>query len=249
MAGPWLLRRVVHRSRQLFAASDDVQTLYSAFYRFQCHYATTVTAAQVCNRNENEKAKWLTLPPFTATVNGAALGRELAGVKMDVKENSTNTMTALKWVQRCCPELPKSLVQKLFRLRQVRRDSSNVEEQRPKRVSAKESMNVGDRIFLPITVQKFPSEKVVYYPSSEEERKFVHSLELYKDPEIVVVNKPPGMPVQGGIGIKRSLDELAAKYMRHEYSEAPRLVCFLHSFFFQINSLFFFFSMCSKAQC
>lgn len=41
-------------------------------------------------------------------------------------------------------------------------------------------MNVGDRIFLPITVQKFPSEKVVYYPSSEEERKFVHSLELYK---------------------------------------------------------------------
>ncbi|XP_049383348.1 RNA pseudouridine synthase 4, mitochondrial [Solanum stenotomum] len=224
MAGPWLLRRIVHRSRQLFAASEDVQTLYSAFYRFQCHYATTVTDAQVCNRNENEKAKWLTLPPFNATVNGADLGRELAGVKMDVKENSTNTMTALKWVQRCCPELPKSLVQKLFRLRQVRRDSSNVEEQRPKRVSAKESMNVGDRIFLPITVQKFPSEKVVDYPSSEEERKFVHSLELYKDPEIIVVNKPPGMPVQGGIGIKRSLDELAAKYMRHENSEAPRLV-------------------------
>ncbi|KAL3382743.1 hypothetical protein AABB24_002314, partial [Solanum stoloniferum] len=226
MAGPWLLRRVVHRSRHLFATSDDTQTLYSAFYRFQCHYATTVTDAQVCNRNENEKAKWLTLPPFNATVNGADLGRELAGVKMDVKENSTNTMTALKWVQRCCPELPKSLVQKLFRLRQVRRDSSNVEEQRPKRVSAKESMNVGDRIFLPITVQKFPSEKVVDYPSSEEERKFVHSLELYKDPEIIVVNKPPGMPVQGGIGIKRSLDELAAKYMRHECSEAPRLYPF-----------------------
>lgn len=119
MARPWLFRRVFHRSRQLFAASDDVQTLYSAFYRLQCHYATTVTDAQVCNRNENEKAKWLTLPPFTAAVNGAALGRELAGVKMDVNENSTNTMTALKWVQRCCPELPKSLVQKLFRLRQV----------------------------------------------------------------------------------------------------------------------------------
>ncbi|XP_047250999.1 RNA pseudouridine synthase 4, mitochondrial isoform X4 [Capsicum annuum] len=221
-----LLRRVFHRYRKLLAATDGVNTLYSSFYRCQCHYATTVTDEQqgYNSRNENEKGKWFTLPPFTATVDGAALGRELAGVKMDVKENSSNNITALKWIQRCCPELPKSLVQKLFRLRQVRRESSNVEEQRPKRVSAKESMIIGDRIFLPITVQKFPSEKVVEYPTSEEERKFVHGLEVYKDPEIIVVNKPPGMPVQGGIGIKRSLDELAAKYLRHEYSEAPRLV-------------------------
>ncbi|KAM3291488.1 RNA putativeuridine synthase 4, mitochondrial isoform X1 [Capsicum chacoense] len=221
-----LLRRVLHRYRKLLAATDGVNTLYSSFYRCQCRYATTVTDEQqgYNSRNENEKGKWFTLPPFTATVDGAALGRELAGVKMDVKENSSNNITALKWIQRCCPELPKSLVQKLFRLRQVRRESSNVEEQRPKRVSAKESMNIGDRIFLPITVQKFPSEKVVEYPTSEEERKFVHGLEVYKDPEIIVVNKPPGMPVQGGIGIKRSLDELAAKYLRHEYSEAPRLV-------------------------
>lgn len=29
---------------------------------------------------------------------------------------------------------------------------------------------------------------------------------------------------QGGIGIKRSLDELAGTYLRHELSEAPRLV-------------------------
>ncbi|XP_047250997.1 RNA pseudouridine synthase 4, mitochondrial isoform X2 [Capsicum annuum] len=206
-----LLRRVFHRYRKLLAATDGVNTLYSSFYRCQCHYATTVTDEQqgYNSRNENEKGKWFTLPPFTATVDGAALGRELAGVKMDVKENSSNNITALKWIQRCCPELPKSLVQKLFRLRQV---------------SAKESMIIGDRIFLPITVQKFPSEKVVEYPTSEEERKFVHGLEVYKDPEIIVVNKPPGMPVQGGIGIKRSLDELAAKYLRHEYSEAPRLV-------------------------
>ncbi|CAN4107758.1 unnamed protein product [Withania somnifera] len=225
MVWPWLIRRVVHRSRKLYASSEcNVKSLYSSFLRCQCHYVTTVTDAQGYSRIENEKGKWFTLPPFTVTVDGASLGRELAGVKIDVKENSTNNVTALKWVQRCCPELPKSLVQKLFRLRQVRREFSNVEEQRPKRVSAKESMNIGDRIFLPITVQKFPSEKVVDCPSNEEERKFVHSLELYKDPEIIVVNKPPGMPVQGGIGIKRSLDELAAKYMRYEYSEAPRLV-------------------------
>lgn len=45
-----------------------------------------------------------------------------------------------------------------------------------------------------------------------------------QDPAIIVVNKPPGLPVQGGIGIKRSLDELAATYLRYDCSEPPRLV-------------------------
>nr|XP_016474557.1 PREDICTED: RNA pseudouridine synthase 4, mitochondrial-like [Nicotiana tabacum] len=221
MAESCLLGRVFHRARRF---SDEVKMLYSGFYQCRCYYATAAADAQGFNNNsgnESKKGKWFTLPPFNPTVNGAALGKELAGVKMG---KSTNTLTALKWVHRCCPELPQSLVQKLFRLRQVRRESSDVEVQRPKRVAAKEPMNIGDRIFLPITVQKFPSDKVTDYPSSEEEMKFLHSLELYKDPEIIVLNKPPGLPVQGGIGIKRSLDELAAKYMKFEYSEAPRLV-------------------------
>lgn len=32
---------------------------------------------------------------------------------------------------------------------------------------------------------------------------------------------------QGGIGIKRSLDEIAATYLKHDYSEPPRLVSYL----------------------
>ncbi|KAA8545818.1 hypothetical protein F0562_020731 [Nyssa sinensis] len=142
------------------------------------------------------------------------------------------TTTALKWILRCCPQLPRSLVQKLFRLRQVRRESSNIassdlgvqsQECRPRRVAAKDSLNFGDRIFLPTTVQELPSEKVDCF-CNEEEIKFLHSLVLYKDPVTIVVNKPPGIPVQGGIGIKRSLDELAATYLRFDYSEHPRLV-------------------------
>ncbi|KAK1291674.1 hypothetical protein QJS10_CPB17g02276 [Acorus calamus] len=44
------------------------------------------------------------------------------------------------------------------------------------------------------------------------------------DSAIVVVNKPPGMPVQGGIGIKRSMDVLAAAALRYDLEEPPRLV-------------------------
>ncbi|KAL0387045.1 UNVERIFIED_CONTAM: RNA pseudouridine synthase 4, mitochondrial [Sesamum radiatum] len=137
-------------------------------------------------------------------------------------------MTALKWIIKCCPHLPRSLVQKLFRLRQVRKECSNIEtkEQRPRRIGAKDLMDIGDRIFLPKSVDgKSPSTTAASQSfSDEEELKLVQSLELYKDPAIIVINKPPGMPVQGGIGIKRSLDELAAKYLKYDYTESPRLV-------------------------
>lgn len=115
-------------------------------------------------------------------------------------------------------------MQKLFRLRQVRRLSSPDQQPQCKRVNAKEPMHIGDQIVLPITVEKFPAEKKVEHFYSEEQREFFQSIELYKDPSILVVNKPPGMAVQGGVGIKRSLDELAAKYMRYGYPEPPRLL-------------------------
>ncbi|KAL5561304.1 hypothetical protein UlMin_031051, partial [Ulmus minor] len=114
----------------------------------------------------------------------------------------------------------------------IRRESSTMEQSdidaqsqksRLRRVAAKDPMSLGDRIFLPITVKEFPVEKKECF-CSEEEVSFIRSLELYKDPAIIVVNKPPGMPVQGGIGIKRSLDELAAICFSYDYPEAPRLV-------------------------
>ncbi|OVA02051.1 Pseudouridine synthase [Macleaya cordata] len=127
----------------------------------------------------------------------------------------------------------------------VRRESVNstsaanlgtqAQECRLRRVSAKDAMNSGDRILLPVSVQELrtekqeskcsdlPSEKQEY-KCNDDELTYMHSLELYKDPSIIVVNKPPGMPVQGGIGIKKSLDVLASTYLRYDYSEPPRLV-------------------------
>uniref|UniRef100_A0A0A0K6F5 Pseudouridine synthase RsuA/RluA-like domain-containing protein n=2 Tax=Cucumis sativus TaxID=3659 RepID=A0A0A0K6F5_CUCSA len=74
-----------------------------------------------------------------------------------------------------------------------------------------------------MSVQVFSTEKTRDYCNKEEET-FMHSLVLHKDPAILVINKPPGLPVQGGIGVKRSLDELAASCLSYGYSEPPRLV-------------------------
>lgn len=138
------------------------------------------------------QGKWLTLPPYTHTINGSSLGKQI--YTNNSPEDKSET-TAFKWIIKCCPQLPRSLVQKLFRLRQVRRESGDVsgsdvgglaQERRVKRVGAKDAMQYGDRIFLPNTVQELHSGKtekteMIESRFNEEEYKFLHSTELYKD--------------------------------------------------------------------
>ncbi|CAL5358068.1 unnamed protein product [Camellia sinensis] len=217
---------LLRRSLPFAAASRSSTTFPQAFHECQSQYTTTTTTEAVAETTDDDKkkGKWFTLPPFVSTVDGAALGKELSGRRSERKGDAATTTTALKWVLRCCPQLPRSL---------VRRESSDfatsfdlgvkAHEHQLRRVAAKDSMNLGDRIFLPVTVQEFPSDKPKCF-HNEEEMDFLHSLELYKDPAIIVVNKPPGMPVQGGAGIKKSLDELAATYLSYDFPEPPRLV-------------------------
>ncbi|XP_054776828.1 RNA pseudouridine synthase 4, mitochondrial [Prosopis cineraria] len=206
----------------------------SGFGSWHTKYYSSILDSSNEVKGRRKDAKWLTLPPFTPTVNGDDLGKALSGCRSEVKQvlAATSSTTALKWVLRCCPELPRSLVQKLFRLRQVRRESASVEnktmetqenKQRLKRVTAKDTLNLGDKIFLPVSVKETSQEKHESGITAAEVN-FIHSLVLYKDPAILVLNKPSGMPVQGGINISRSLDEVAAACLTYEYSESPRLV-------------------------
>ncbi|KZV33213.1 RNA pseudouridine synthase 4, mitochondrial-like [Dorcoceras hygrometricum] len=225
VAGRVLHRPILRRLR----LSTDVACLRGTLTAVICQHqylSSTALAADGEKSGQEGEGKWLILPPFTRFADGSEIGK-LISRKND--SASSSTTTALKWILTCCPHLPRSLVQKLFRLRQVRRESSNdqIATNRPARIGAKELMDTGDRIFLPKSVGdgKHPSrieEKQSSY--NDEDSKSVRGLELYKDHAIIVINKPPGMPVQSGPGINRSLDALASKYLRYDYEESPRLV-------------------------
>uniref|UniRef100_A0A7N0T4T4 Pseudouridine synthase RsuA/RluA-like domain-containing protein n=1 Tax=Kalanchoe fedtschenkoi TaxID=63787 RepID=A0A7N0T4T4_KALFE len=174
---------------------------------------------------DGSPGKWYELPTYTPSITPSSLGKELCGGS----SSPGGDLTAVKWVLRCCPHLPRSLVQKLFRLRQVRREAFDGSGepgslQKLKRVGAKDAMNSGDRVVLPISIQELSDDKKPELRCSEEEVSFLNSLVVYKDPAIIVVNKPHGLPVQGGVGIRWSLDDLAAAYLKNEASEPPRLV-------------------------
>ncbi|CAM8959964.1 unnamed protein product [Rhodiola kirilowii] len=224
-----LRRRSICRSPAavaLASAEAFSSTRFSEFNQFlvekKSQYWTTAT--EEGSPRKDGAGKWYTLPTYTLSISPSALGKELSG-----SSSGLGDLTAIKWVLRCCPNLPRSLVQKLFRLRQVRREACNGDgesgsPQKLKRVAAKDAMKLGDRVVLPITIQEFSEEKKPEICCSEEEVNFLKGLVVYKDPAILVINKPHGLPVQGGVGIKWSLDDLAAAYLKNEGSEPPRLV-------------------------
>lgn len=235
MGKPFFFRQLLRSP-----AADTGAAQIETFFKQQC-YRFTSAAVKVESHespeknvggSERNKGKWVTLTPFIPTVNAPSLGRRIS--RRNIEEGNEiieTTTSALKWVLRCCPHLPQSLVQKLFRLRQVRREcveedvdcSADAKERRLRRVGAKDLMKKGERIFLPITVQGSPVKKREY-KCSDEELDFIRGLELYKDSAIIAINKPPKLPVQGGIGIKKSLDELAATCLKYDFKDPPRLV-------------------------
>lgn len=123
MALAALLRRsVILRTFPSSAARGGECLYFSIFHEMKSTFALTNTIGTVSEQKNEKKEsnRWFTLPPYTATVSGSVLGNRMVnqGARAEA-ETSTTAITALKWVLRCCPELPRSLVQKLFRLRKV----------------------------------------------------------------------------------------------------------------------------------
>ncbi|KAF7064894.1 hypothetical protein CFC21_071105 [Triticum aestivum] len=146
--------------------------------------ALDATGEESGRPDKGNKNRWMELPPFTPVDAAAAARAIFRGQGGDEIEGSSNS-TAIRWVRRCCPHLPASLVQKLFRLRKVKKNA--------------------------VTAETSSTDA-----SAEQFR-------LRRDKAIIVVNKPPGMPVQGGVGIKNSIDVLAPMFEENS-SDAPRLV-------------------------
>ena len=110
----------------------------------------------------------------------------------------------LRWFLRHYPGMPQREFYKLCRGGQIRINSS--------RCKGMEILTAGDMIRIPPTLQSFQkvskTETGEKYSLSdlEELRKCI----IHNDSDIVVFNKPAGLAVQGGTGIKKSVDKMVA---------------------------------------
>ncbi|KAF6141787.1 hypothetical protein GIB67_027965 [Kingdonia uniflora] len=99
-----------------------------------------------------------------------------------------------------------------------------------RKISPQHVMKVGDKIFAPVSIAetKIPKRfgsipSGTLYPNSDEIQ-YLQRLVMYKDSAIMVLNKPPKLPIKGNLPVHNSMDALAAAALCYGNEEGPKLV-------------------------
>jgi 23S rRNA pseudouridine955/2504/2580 synthase len=118
-----------------------------------------------------------------------------------------------RWFRRHFPGLQQSLIQKLCRTGQIRVDGGRVDT--ATRLSPGQSVRIP-----PMTAPEAPKPQSRVDPH---DAKDLQNAIIYQDDHVLVLNKPYGLPVQGGPGITRHLDGMLDA-LRFGSEHRPRLV-------------------------
>jgi 23S rRNA pseudouridine955/2504/2580 synthase len=117
-----------------------------------------------------------------------------------------------RWFKRRWPHLSHIQIQKLARSGQIRVDGA--------RVKPETRLAAGSQVRVPpLPDAPHPSEAKRLDPR---DAAFVRSLVIYEDEEVLALNKPSGLAVQGGTKTSRHIDRLLGAW--GEGLERPRLV-------------------------
>ncbi|MAO56256.1 MAG: RNA pseudouridine synthase [Rhodospirillaceae bacterium] len=137
-----------------------------------------------------------------------------------------------RWLKEHFPGLPFGQVQKLLRTGQIRVDGG--------RAKANARLAAGQEVRLPPSLRDGGSDAAAKTPAkpktarggkdgkaggpklSDHEIKDIQARVLYRDAEVLVIDKPAGLAVQGGSGLGRHLDGMLDA-LRFDAAERPRL--------------------------
>ena len=118
-----------------------------------------------------------------------------------------------RWLRRRYPQLTQGQVEKMLRTGQVRVDGA--------RVKASDRLAPGQLVPVP----PLPDAPAPRPPGaiSVKDEEYVRSLVIHKDNDVIVLNKPAGLAVQGGTNTLRHLDGLLDG-LRFDAEKKPKLV-------------------------
>ena len=120
-----------------------------------------------------------------------------------------------RWFKRHFPQLGHGPLEKLLRSGQIRIDG--------RRARAGERIQSGQLIRIPPQLDQLPPQPATPVVVSESDRDWIRGLVIYEDSSVIVLNKPSGIPTQGGSGVTRHIDGLLAA-LQDNRRQRPRLV-------------------------
>ena len=144
----------------------------------------------------------------TMSVHSLAVGAEEGELRLD------------RWIKRHFPRVTHGRLEKLLRTGQIRVDG--------KRVKSGQRLEPGQLIRIPPGLEdaggpEARPAKAAKPPLGAADAKLAQSLVLFKDDDVMALNKPSGLAVQGGTGTGRHLDGMLDA-LRFGAEERPRLV-------------------------
>lgn len=138
----------------------------------------------------------------------------MPGVEIKKVKAEDDGMRLNRWFMKYYPNLTLGRLQKLLRTKQIKIDG--------KRAETSLKLAVGSEVRVP-PMDEQPETGANRSEISRRDAEFILSLVIYKDDNIIVLNKPSGLAVQGGTNTSRHVDGML-EALRFELNEKPKLV-------------------------
>lgn len=138
----------------------------------------------------------------------------MPGVEIKKVKAEDDGMRLNRWFMKYYPNLTLGRLQKLLRTKQIKVDG--------KRAETSLKLAAGSEVRVP-PMDEQPETGANRSEISRRDAEFILSLVIYKDDNIIVLNKPSGLAVQGGTNTSRHVDGML-EALRFELNEKPKLV-------------------------
>ncbi len=120
-----------------------------------------------------------------------------------------------RWFRRHFPQVTQGAIEKMCRKGEIRVDGG--------RVKASTRLEEGQAVRVPPLPDAPAPARAKPAAVAEEDAAMMRAAILWKDDHIIALNKPPGLPTQGGSKQTRHVDGLA-EALRFGFEDKPRLV-------------------------
>ncbi|PVE23822.1 RluA family pseudouridine synthase [Microvirga sp. KLBC 81] len=153
--------------------------------------------------------------PTRAQAKAAAQEVLATGVQTLVVEPDEADMRVDRFLVARFPQLAFTHIQRIVRKGELRVDG--------KRAQPNDRLTAGQKVRIPPLKLDQPRPVSRNAAKDQTDREFLKSVTLYEDKDVLIINKPMGLAVQGGSGTTRHVDGLL-ECMRDEEGQKPRLV-------------------------
>jgi 23S rRNA pseudouridine955/2504/2580 synthase len=134
---------------------------------------------------------------------------------IEVDDDSDGTRLD-RWLRKQFPHVSQVRIEKMYRKGDLRVDGG--------RVKASTRVEAGQTVRVPpIPDEVYVDDDKPEYRISDAEEAMIQSCVIYKDDDIIVLNKPAGLAVQGGTNTKVHIDGLSAA-LKFGKEDKPKLV-------------------------